>query len=460
MNLSRRDFGRLAAGAGALAALGQLGRSASLAQTGGYKAMVGVFLLGGADGWNMIVPTDARYAAYAALRGPGIALAQGALMSLPGTPFGLHPSFAPLQGAWNDGALGAVLNTGPLVQPLTRDLYNSQPDLRPSNLMSHADQQVAWQGMRPQAASADGVFGRLQDRMGSTAMVPPLISFAGANLALIGQQTSPLILPQGGALSRNGYNASSANAAIRARQAASAALADGSAFGPETSLTAQQISTAYDQAAAVNSVISAATSAVDPFFVDPSGAALTSDIAAQLLRTARMIAARSTFGHAKQVFFVSQGGHDTHAGQVDPGSTATGTQADLYTDLAQALAAFYNAMKALGLSSSVTTFTMSDFGRVYKANAQLGTDHAWGSNHLVMGGGLAPRTVHGAYPDQVLGGRQDVNTDGRWIPTTALEEYMGAIAGWFGVAPADMAYVFPNWATWSSGGRGPLPLFA
>jgi uncharacterized protein (DUF1501 family) len=458
MTISRRDFGRLAAGAGALATMTQLGSSASLAQTGSYKAMVAVFLFGGNDGWNMVVPTDARYGAYASLRGAGLALKQQALIPLAGTPFGLHPSFAPLKAVWDDKALNVVLNTGPLFQPLTRDLYNQSPNLRPLNLMSHGDQQLAWQGMRPRDASSDGVLGRIHDRMGSTTLVPPLISVAGANLALIGQQTSPLILPSAGTLVRNGYAADSAIPAVRARQAALAATADGSAFGAVTQLTSQTISTAYDQAAAANAVIRVTTSAVDAYFVDAGGVALTSDLARQLQRTARMIEARSVLGHAKQVFFVSQGGYDTHAGQAGA-DTSTGIHADLYTDLAEALAAFYNAMKALGLGQNVTTFTMSDFGRVYKANAQMGTDHAWGSNHLVMGGALAASNVYGRYPDQVFGGVEDVHIDGRWIPSIAVEEYVGAIARWYGVAAADMAYVFPNWGTWSTNGRGPVPLF-
>jgi uncharacterized protein (DUF1501 family) len=140
--------------------------------------------------------------------------------------------------------------------------------------------------------------------------------------------------------------------------------------------------------------------------------------------------------------------------------TATGTQAALFADLAMALAGFYNAMTALGLAKNVTAFTMSDFGRTYKANAQRGTDHAWGSNHLIVGGALKPQTVHGRYPDQILGGPEDAASDGRWIPSIAVEEYVGAIAQWYGVAPADMPYVFPNWATWNGGGRGPVPLFA
>ena len=459
MALSRRDFTRLVGGAGAFAAMTQLGQSASLAQGAtDYRAMVAVFLFGGNDAWNMVVPTDARYATYASLRG-AIALKQEALVPLSGTPFGLHPSFAPLKSVWDEGGLNVVLNTGTLFQPLNRTLYNARTDLRPLNLMSHADQQIEWQGMRVRDTNGDGVLGRIADRMAATSLTPPLISIAGSSLALVGQSTSPLVLPSTGTLVRNGFNTGAVDAPTRARQAALSAVADVSAYGPVTQLSGQAMSTAYDQAVAANAVISGTASVVDQYFKDPvSGAALTSDIARQLLRAARMIEARGALGHARQVFFVSQGGYDTHANQTNA-DTSTGVQADLYTDLALALAAFYAATKALGVGQKVTTFTMSDFGRVYKANAQRGTDHAWGSNHLVISGALAGKTVHGRDPDQVFGGAEDVNVDGRWIPSIAIEEYVGAIAGRFGVAAADMPYVFPNWSAWSTGGRGPVPLF-
>ena len=460
MTLTRRDFARLAAGTGAAGALSQLGLSASFAQTDSYRAMVTVFLFGGCDGWNMVVPTDSRYAAYASGRGAGLALKAEALTPLTGTPFGLHPSFAPLKPLWDKGALNVVLNTGSLFQPLTRSLYLAQPDLRPFNLMSHADQQGQWQGMRPRDVNNDGFLGRLADRQAGTTAIPPLISIAGSSLAVIGDKVSPLVLPSTGALVRNGYSATSTDPAVKARQAAFGAMSDVSAFGPVTQLSSQAINAAYDQAAAANAVISGTTSIVDAYFKNPTtGAALTSDVAHQLLRVARMIEARGSLGHAKQAFFVSQGGYDTHAAQVDAANTATGTQAGLFSDLAMALLGFHGALTALGVAGNVTTFTMSDFGRVYKANAQRGTDHAWGNNHLVMGDALAGATVHGRYPDQVFGGAEDVNVDGRWIPSIAVEEYVGAIANWYGVAAADMPYVFPNWATWTANGRGPVPLF-
>jgi uncharacterized protein (DUF1501 family) len=451
MSFSRRDFGRLLAGASATAALAQFSSSAALADTSTYRAMVGVFLFGGNDAWNMVAPTDDRHATYTTQRG-AIALKKETLIPLTGTAFGLHPAFAPLKAAWDEGALSAVLNTGSLYQPLTKSLYQSRPDLRPLNLMSHEDQQNQWQGLRMREKNLDGFMGRILDKA-EKADLPPLISIAGSQLALIGDQKSPLILPSTGALSRSGYNAASTDAATKARQAALDTFSDASAFGAVTDLSSRGMSSAYAQADAANAIISATTSTVDQYFKNPTtGAVLSSDISRQLLRAARMIEARNTLGHAKQTFFVSQGGYDTHTNELAVHNT-------LYADLAMALAAFYNAMKALGLANNVTAFTMSDFGRVFKSNANGGTDHAWGSNHLVLGAALASRKVHGRYPDMTFGGPDDAYTDGRWIPGVAVEEYIGAIAQWYGVSASDMPYVFPNWSTWNGGGRGPVPLF-
>ena len=460
MAISRREFHRLLGGAGALAAAGQLGRSAAVAQSAPtYRAMVGVFLFGGNDGWNMVVPNDDRYAGYAASRG-AIALRQAALMPLSNTAFGLHPSFKPLQAAWDEGAMNVVLNTGTLFQPLTKTLYQTRADLRPLNLMSHSDEQNHWQGLRARDVNLDGFMGRIADRLGSSA-TPQLMSIAGSVLALIGKTSSPLVVPSTGTLVRNGYSATATDTATRTRQASLDAFADAASLGEVSSLTGRSISSSYAQAITANTILTSTTSTVDQYFKNPTtGAVLTSDVSRQLLRVARLIEARGTLGHQRQVFFASQGGFDNHSGQVTVGATETGTQANLFSDLAMALAGFYAAMKALGVQDNVTAFTMSDFGRVYKSNAQFGTDHAWGSNHLVVGGAVRDQFVHGAYPNTALGGPDDANSDGRWIPTIAQEEYLGAIAQWFGVAPADMPYVFPNWSTWSGGGRGPIPLFA
>ena len=457
MTLSRRDFVRLTAGTGALAALGQLGRTTAIAApNGSYRAMVGIFLFGGNDGWNMVIPTDARHAAYLTSRG-SVGIRASSLTALTNSAYALHPAMAALRPIWDEGSMSLVLNAGTLFAPLTKATYASRSDLRPSNLMSHSDEQSHWQGLRARGVAIDGFMGRMADRMGATA-TPSMISLGGSNLALIGRTSSALVLPSTGTITRTGF-AAGGSAANLAKNAGIEALASGAGYGELTDATARDVSGSYAQAITANTIISA-SSTLDSFFVNPvSGAALTSDVARQLMRVARMIEARGTLGHGRQTFFVSQGGYDNHANQVTAGATAAGTHANLLGDLAQALAAFHRAMKALGVVENVTAFTMSDFGRTYRGNAQSGTDHAWGSNHLVLGGGLMARTVHGLYPNTTLAGPDDVSSEGRFLPGVAQEEYIGAIARWHGVADGDLSYVFPNWTTWSTGGRAPLGLF-
>ncbi|UYY77328.1 DUF1501 domain-containing protein [Sphingomonas sp. R1] len=452
MTLSRRDFVRLTAGTGALATIGQFGRTAAIAApSGSYRAMVGIFLFGGNDGWNMVIPTDERHAAYQAARG-AVALPRAALTPLTNTSYALHPAMAALRPIWDEGALSLVLNTGTLFAPLTKATYESRTDLRPSNLMSHSDEQDHWQGLNARQASSDGFLGRIADRMPG-GRLPALMSLSGSTLAVLGKQAMPLVVPASGLPMRLGYNA-----ADGMRAQAQDLLTRGSG-GPILGSVASTLSTTYDQAVLANSLLSG-TSSVSRYFVDPATRKpLTSDLAMQLLGVARMIEARGTLGHGRQAFFVSQGGFDHHASQVVANSPATGTHAGMLATVAQAMAAFYRAMQGLGLGANVTAFTMSDFGRTYLSNAQYGTDHAWGNNHLVVGGDVAKGGIFGRYPDPVLGGADDITREGRFIPGVAQEEYLGAIARWHGVSDADMPYVFPNWSTWSTGGRGPLALF-
>ena len=454
MSMTRRHFHRTALTAGAVAALGMFGRTAAYgAPANGYRAMVGVFLFGGNDGWNMVVPTDpATYGAYLASRGT-VALAPSALAPLAGSGYALHGAMAPLASKWDRGALSLVLNTGTLAAPLDKASYVQRPDLRPINLMSHADEQEHWQGLRARAVNRDGFMGRLTDRIAASGGVPPLMSFSGNNVALIGQSARPIVLPATGSLTRYTASNSAVNQAV-------ASFSSGAGLGAITESTAASYAEAYDMTGATAAVLGQ-SSAVDAYFVDPStGAALTSDVANQLKRVARMIEAHATFGHARQSFFVSHGGYDTHDNQVMAGDTGNGTHAALLRELAVALAAFHDAMLALGLGDNVTAFTMSDFGRTYKGNAQYGCDHAWGSNHLVLGGGVAARGVFGRYPDPTLGGNDDIGWEGRFVPTTSQEEYIGAILRWHGVSDGDISYVVPNWSTWSTNGRAPLALFA
>jgi uncharacterized protein (DUF1501 family) len=352
MAWSRRTVMKAAASAGAVTAFGGVAQAAPNVKSksvSDFRAVVGVFLFGGHDGWNMAVPLDARYEAYRAARGPRLALPRHALRPFADTAFGLHPALAPLHDV-ADGALELVLNTGALTQPLTKALYQQRPDLRPTKVMLHAEAETHW--------------GR--DANIVTTLANMTAATSGAFFAT---QESP----------------SAPSQALR----------------------------------------------VDRYF-----AHLSTDVAAQLHRAARMIENHEALDHHHQAFLVSQIGYDTHEDQ-------TARQATLYADLAAALAAFHTAIRDLGLGDNVTAFTMSEFGRSYKANWDGGTEHAWGNTHLILGGAVT-QAVRGVYPTPVLGGPDDVVGDGRWLPSMSIEQYLAPIARWYGVAEQDIAAVFPR----------------
>jgi len=453
LSMSRRECFSFLAASGLAATMPQLEfGNAIAAPNSPYRAMVGIFLYGGNDGWNMVVPTDlARYSAYSTARRASLVLPQNSLVPLAGSSFGLHPSLKPLKAIWDEGAMNVVLNTGTLSQPLTKAEYIAGVSERPSGLMSHSDEQAHWQGLRARDSNPDGFMGRLNDRIAPSA-VSSLISFGGGSLAMIGQNSAPLVLPSKGTVNPPGYAGSLANPIVFTRSAALSAFASGAGWGTLTNETALSMSSAYSQIYIANSILSA-ESTVDQYFVSTAtGAPLVSDISYQLLRIARMIEARGGLGHTRQTFFANHGGYDTHAAQAS-------TQATLFFDLSEALSAFYRAITALGVVQNVTAFTMSDFGRSYKGNAQDGTDHGWGNNQLVIGASLVPKQIHGLYPSQIMGGDDDVAGDGRFIPTISQEQYLGGIARWHGVLEGDMPYVFPRWSNWSGNGRYPVSLF-
>jgi uncharacterized protein (DUF1501 family) len=182
----------------------------------------------------------------------------------------------------------------------------------------------------------------------------------------------------------------------------------------------------------VNPILSSTTSATQAFF-----AGQTSSIAQQLSQVAKLVEGRSQTGARRQVFFVSLGGFDTHSNELN-------VLANLLGQLSPALRAFHDAMAQIGMGESVTAFTLSDFGRTFQPASGAGTDHAWGNHHFIMGGAVRGGQMYGRYPTLARSGPDDADTSGRWIPTTAVEQYGATLARWFGVSDAQMAAVFPN----------------
>ena len=449
---TRRDFllrsGALSAGglAARLAPLSLLGLAgASQAQAASdYKALVCVFLYGGVDGNNLVVPIDAAgYAQYTAVRtvASGVNLAQAELLPIQPasspTPYGLHPELSDIQPLFAQRKLAILANVGPLNQPTTKANYFTS---RPDNLFSHSDQQNQWQSSVSSGVSRTGWGGRIADATASlNASFPVVTSIAGTSLFMAGNATSPLALPSSGGLALQGFNGgAAANARLSAMHAILSADHDNAYVGAASDITSQAISLS----GVVNPILTATNSTVQAHF-----AGQTSSIAQQLLQVAKLIEARAQTGARRQVFFVSLGGFDTHSGEL-------ATLTNLLGQLSPALRSFYDATTQLGVSEQVTTFTLSDFGRTFQPASGAGTDHAWGNHHFILGGAVRGGEMYGRYPTLARAGPDDADTSGRWIPTTSVEQYGATLARWFGLTDPALAVAFPNLARFSSTNLG------
>ena len=449
---TRRDFllrsGALSAGglAARLAPLSLLGLAgASQAQAASdYKALVCVFLYGGVDGNNLVVPIDAAgYAQYTAVRtvASGVNLAQAELLPIQPasspTPYGLHPDLSDIQPLFAQRKLAILANVGPLNEPTTKANYFPT---RPDNLFSHSDQQNQWQSSVSAGVSRTGWGGRIADATaGLNASFPVVTSIAGTSLFMAGNSTSPLALPSSGGLALQGFNGgAAANARLSAMQAILSADRDNAYVGAASDIASQALSLS----SVVNPILTATNSTVQAHF-----AGQTSSIAQQLLQVAKLIEARAQTGARRQVFFVSLGGFDTHSGEL-------ATLTNLLGQLSPAVRSFYDATTQLGVSEQVTTFTLSDFGRTFQPASGAGTDHAWGNHHFILGGAVRGGEMYGRYPTLARAGPDDADTSGRWIPTTSVEQYGATLARWFGVTDPALAVVFPNLARFSSTNLG------
>ncbi|WP_421790561.1 DUF1501 domain-containing protein [Hyphobacterium sp.] len=451
MPINRREVLQLVTGASLTAFMPSMVRAQTVG-SGGYRAIVTLFLYGGNDSNNAIIPMDGRYTDYASARGGAIAIPQNDVVPLNGTAFGVHPSLAPLAPIWDEGALNWVFNTGPLLQPLTRELYESRPDLRPANLFSHDAQQNLWQTAGTTSELPTGWLGRVGDQLADAGVQAGSVSLSGAQRAMIGQRNNPLLI-SGSNLRLSGQDPTSTDADDIARRAAYQAMLNATQASTLGELSAAIMRRDIDAGAQLDIILNSDGSAVDAAFVDPQGNQVTGSLADQLRRVARLIEGRTQLNATTQSFIVATGGFDNHRNQA-------GTHAGLLANVGRCVYAFYNTLKVLGVQNDVALFSMSDFNRPLGGNGSAGSDHAWGGHHFVVGGGLKPNQLLGSFPNLAMGGPDDARTNGRWIPSTSIEEYGGALARWLGVADADMPYVFPNWSTWNGGGRGPVDLFA
>ncbi len=413
-----------------------LATSTVRAQAPDFRALVCVFLYGGNDGYNMVVPYD-DYGNYAAGRSgaTGAALARDELIQIAPSnvtrKFGLHPSLAPLVPSFEQKKLGVICNAGTLVAPLTRAEYAAGLK-RPRNLFSHSDQQAAWQGQVPGQVTVSGWGGRMVDAIGAgngARAIPGMVSLAGDALYTVGQTSLPVALSRFGSLGLAGDRDSPEG---RIRYEAMARILASDRENQLVAHASEVMALAVRSSEALAGALNDTNGAIDAAFAGVNGS-----LADQLYQTAKLIGARASLGVMRQGFFVSMGGFDTHNEQ-------RGEHAQRLSELATALAAFQRALDALVVADQVTTFTLSDFGRTFRINANAGTDHAWGSPHLVLGGSVRGGAFYGRYPDLTIGGPDDAGADGAFIPSVATEQYGATLARWFGVPAALLPQVFPN----------------
>jgi uncharacterized protein (DUF1501 family) len=406
--------------------------SAAPLDTSDYKALICLFLFGGNDANNVIVPHDTNgYASYAAARGV-LAIPQASLLPLTlqngdGRDFGFHPNMPEMQALFNQGKLGVVANVGTLVAPVTRAQYLAGGAAVPPQLFSHADQSVQWQTSVPDVISKTGWGGRMADMLQSLnagSKISLSLSIAGTNTFEVGNTVLPYVISPNGSIGLTGFDGS-ANANVRLQ-----AFKDLLAL-PHNNLFEQAYSDTVSRSIAANDLLTSALTGTPGFqTVFPS-----TTLGSQLNMIAKLIAARTNLSMNRQIFFCSVGGYDTHGDQL-------AGQANLLTELSQGLNAFYNATVELGIASQVTTFTASDFGRTYPTNGS-GSDHGWGSHQFVLGGAVQGGRLFGTFPTLAVNGPDDTG-QGRWIPTTSVDEFSATLATWFGVSPSDLPTVLPN----------------
>jgi len=436
---SRRGFIRVGAASIGSLALRPFGLLPALAQSGpNYRALVCVFLFGGNDSNNTVIPMDdASFSAYQSIRG-SLALTTSELTapvtSAGGEPISFHGKLPEIASLFESKELCVVANVGALVQPLTRDQYMNQQAQIPLNLFSHADQQLAWQTSIAQGHSATGWAGRAADWIASqninSSNFPAFFSVAGNSLEGTGAQTQPVALAPGQSLALQGpapglsalTSLLTTNSGMSLAQAANNTLSNSIA-----------------DAAALAAALGKSTALQTQF--------PTTSIGAQLKQVAQIIQVASYLGMTRQIFFCSLGGFDTHAGELE-------THNNLYPQLSPALAAFYDATQELGVAPNVTTFTESDFSRTFQPTTEDGSDHAWGSHHLVLGGAVQGGQIFGQFPAFQLAGPNDADVRGRWIPTTSIDQYGATLCSWFGLPASALATVFPNLANFPASNVG------
>ncbi|MEO5925376.1 MAG: DUF1501 domain-containing protein [Bryobacteraceae bacterium] len=449
---SRREFLKRCCTFGACGAAAHLTRfglmTANAQSTSTYKALVCIFMNGGNDSNNMIVPLNASatpgnpatYSAYQAARG-SLALGQGAVLPVTagGVGYGLHPNLVNIRNLYQANKAAMILNVGTLVGPMTKATLNSSPYPMPRNLYSHSDQTQQWQTANPTVAGGTGWGGRMTDVIAAATPFPAGVSVSGNSALLTGAQTGGVTIAPGSNFGLNSFgNATAMNARF-------AALQQILTFDTGVQLISAGggvLKKALDSAQEINAALTGGTPLATVF---PN-----SGLGQQLAQVARIMQVRGALGMDRQIFFASIGGFDTHSNLIND-------QGGLMATIDGAVGAFQTALAELGIEQNVITFTESEFNRTMNSNGTNGSDHAWGGHHFVIGGPVKGANAYGTFPNPALNGPDDVGNRGLWLPTTSLDQYAATMASWFGVPDAALTgapgAVFPNLVNFPVGVR-------
>ncbi|MFM7349676.1 MAG: DUF1501 domain-containing protein [Erythrobacter sp.] len=436
--------------------LAGLAEAAAFSNAGGYKALVCVFLYGGNDHANTLIPFDAaNYARYQAIRGTagseaanGIALARSSLANTVLTPpqgqtltdnitYALAPTMPRLKALYDQGVMAPLLNVGPLIVPLTRAQYDAGVLPRPAKLFSHNDQQSTWQSSQPEG-SPSGWGGRMADLAltSNTNSMFTAINATGNAVFLSGRTATPYQVAPSGATLYAPLQAGRLYNSTVAAQALSTLLKSGSG-----NVMAADYARFNDRSIQYGSFVNDALRTVTLSTPFPTG----NRLADQMRVVAQLIGARARLGVTRQVFLVSLGGFDNHDGLI-------GTHDGLLGQVDAAMAAFYQATVELGVARNVTTFTASDFGRTLTSNGD-GSDHGWGGHHFIVGGDVRGGRFYGTAPQVSTTGPDQVG-QGRLLPTVAVDQLSSTLGLWFGVAPSELPSIAPNIGRFASSDLG------
>jgi len=413
----------------------------SLDAPGDYKALVCLFLAGGNDSFNMLVPRNSSaHTEYAASR-DNLALGRDVILPIsttgqPYSEFGIHPSMPRLQSIYNQGKAAFVSNVGSLIRPTSLSDFVNGLNI-PGGLFSHSDEQFHWQTVVPQVRGGGpgGWGGRIADLMAHVNAGSPLsmnVSLSGINTFQTGRTAVQFVADSGGAPDIQAYDDPVE------RMAVDSILEENYRNLYQTTLSGST-ATSIEKTVRFSEAI-APISITSPF---------DGRLGSQFRMVARVMAARENLGMKRQIFFILAGGWDHHGELLN-------NQQGMLADVDTALGDFWNCLGDIGLQDKVTLFTASDFGRTLTSNGR-GTDHGWGGNQIVMGGAVNGGRIYGEYPELELGSTLDTG-NGRLIPTTAVDLYSAEMASWFGVPAGDLETILPNLGNFVDPRANPYPL--